>query len=365
VAGSGKIANNENMGNMNMMKFCKTLLTIVAFLLPGLNYAAAPIVIKFSYVTAPNTPKGKAAERFKRSVEMDTQGRVKIELYPDGKLFKDDDEMAALQRGAVEMLAPALSKFSPLGVSEFGLFDLPYIFPDKKTLYRVMDGDIGKRIFAKLAPKGMLGLAYWDNGFKQISANRAVIRVKDFKGLKIRIQASNKVLEAEMRALGAQPKVFSSGKQYAALKEGAADGAENTVSNFYTLKLYEVQKHLTLSNHSYLGYAVVVNKMFWDKLPPDIRTILEQNMKEATEYQRRIAQDENDAAVLRVMQATEIHTLPENIRQEWIKTLLPVHKEAEDIVGKENLSAIYAITAQTDKEERERKQKKSGGVSSR
>ena len=126
-----------------MMKFCKALLTIVAFLLPGLNYAADPIVIKFSYVTAPNTPKGKAAERFKRSVEMDTKGRVKIELYPDGKLYKDDDEMAALQSGAVQMLAPALSKFSPLGVSEFGLFDLPYIFPDKKTLYRVMDGDIG------------------------------------------------------------------------------------------------------------------------------------------------------------------------------------------------------------------------------
>ncbi len=219
-----------------------------------------------------------------------------------------------------------------------------------------MDGDIGKRIFAKLAPKGMLGLAYWDNGFKQISANRAVIRVKDFKGLKIRIQASNKILEAEMRTLGAQPKVFGASKQYAALKEGGADGAENTVSNFYTLKLYEVQKHLTLSNHSYLGYAVVVNKKFWDKLPPDIRTILEQNMKEATEYQRRIAQDENDAAVLRVMQATEIHTLPENIRQEWIKTLLPVHKEAEDIVGKENLNAIYAITAQLDKEDREHKQ---------
>jgi len=174
--------------------------------------------------------------------------------------------------------------------------------------------------------------------------------------LKIRIQASNKILEAEMRTLGAQPKVFGASKQYAALKEGGADGAENTVSNFYTLKLYEVQKHLTLSNHSYLGYAVVVNKKFWDNLPPDIRTILEQNMKEATEYQRRIAQDENDAAVLRVMQATEIHTLPENIRQEWIKTLLPVHKEAEDIVGKENLNAIYAITAQLDKEDREHKQ---------
>src|SRR5713226_4962486 len=358
MAGSGKITNEIIIiyVDMNMIKFSKALLTIVAFLLPGLNYAADPIVIKFSYVTAPNTPKGKAAETFKRSVEIDTQGRVKIELYPNGQLYKDNEEMGALQRGAVQMLAPALSKFSPLGVDEFGLFDLPYIFPNKKAVYRVMDSDVGKRIFAKLEPKGMLGLAYWDNGFKQISANRAVIRVKDFKGLKIRIQASNKILEAEMRTLGAQPKVFGASKQYAALKEGGADGAENTVSNFYTLKLYEVQKHLTLSNHSYLGYAVVVNKKFWDNLPPDIRTILEQDMKEATEYQRRIAQDENDAAVLRVMQATEIHTLPENIRQEWIKTLLPVHKEAEDIVGKENLNAIYAITAQLDKEDREHKQ---------
>jgi C4-dicarboxylate-binding protein DctP len=338
------------------MKFCKALLTIVALVVSGLNYAADPIVIKFSYVTAPNTPKGKAAERFKRSVEADTQGRVQIQLYPDGKLYKDDDEMAALQSGAVQMLAPALSKFSPLGVREFGLFDLPYIFPDKKTLYRVMDGDIGKRIFAKLASKGMLGLAYWDNGFKQISSNKEVIKVKDLKGLKIRIQASNKILEAQMRALGAGSKVFGASKQYAALKEGEVDGAENTVSNFYTLKLYEVQKHLTLSNHSYLGYAVVANKKFWDNLPSDIRTILEQDMKEATEYQRKIAQDENDAAVLRVMQATEIHTLTADIRQEWIKALLPVHKEVEDIVGKDNLSAIYAMAEQMDKEGRERKQ---------
>jgi len=341
---------------MNMIKFSKALLTIVAFLLPGLNYAADPIVIKFSYVTAPNTPKGKAAETFKRSVEIDTQGRVKIELYPNGQLYKDNEEMGALQRGAVQMLAPALSKFSPLGVDEFGLFDLPYIFPNKKAVYRVMDSDVGKRIFAKLEPKGMLGLAYWDNGFKQVSANKAIIRVKDFKGLKMRIQASNKVLEAQMRILGAKPKIFSADQQYKALKEGAADGAENTVSNFYTLKLYEVQKHLTLSNHSYLGYAVVVNKKFWEKLPRDIRTILEQDMKAATEYQREIAQYENDQALIQVMRATEIEVLPEDIRREWTKALLPVHKEVENIVGKDNLRAIYAITAQLDKEEREHKE---------
>ncbi len=317
---------------------------------------AAPIVIKFSHVVAPNTPKGKAAEKFKRLAEEDTQGRVKVEVYPNGELFKDKDEIEALQRGDVQMLAPGLSKFGAIGVKGFELFDLPYIFPSKEILYRVTDGAVGKRLLAKAEPKGLLGLAFWDNGFKQISSTKEILQVKDFRGQKLRISSSNDVLRATMKTLGAEPKIVAFNDQYAALQNGMVDGTENSISNFYTQKLYEVQKHLTLSNHSYAGNVVLVNKRFWEALPKDIRLILEQNIKEATEYQRMIAQNESDEALIRLVNKIEIHILPENVRREWINALLPVHKQYEDLVGKENLQEIYAIAAQVEKEEREHKE---------
>lgn len=316
---------------------------------PG--HAAEPIVIKFSHVVAPNTPKGKAADYFKRLAEERTQGRVKVEVYPNSQLYKDREEMEALQLGAVQMLAPSLSKFGPLGVREFEVFDLPYIFPNKETLYRTMDGEIGKKLFAKLESKGILGLAYWDNGFKQMSANRPLRTVDDFKGLKMRIQSS-KVLEAQMKALGANPQVMAFSEVYTALQQGVVDGTENPVSNFYTQKMHEVQKHLTISDHGYLGYAVIVNKRFWEGLPRDIRATLEQAMKEATEYERDIAQKENDEALAKVRAAgtTEIYVLPLEGRMAWHKVLLPVHDQFMDVIGRDIVHGIYAIAAQVEKE---------------
>ena len=160
--------------------------------------AAQPIIVKFSHVVANDTPKGKAAERFKQLAEKYTGARVKVELYPNSQLYKDREELEALQRGAVQMLAPSVSKFGPLGVREFELFDLPYLIADAETVDRVTDGEIGRNLFAKLEPKGLRGLAYWDNGFKQFSANRPLRKPEDFRGLKMRIQSS-KVLEATMR----------------------------------------------------------------------------------------------------------------------------------------------------------------------
>jgi C4-dicarboxylate-binding protein DctP len=314
-------------------------------------WAAEPIVIKFSHVVAPNTPKGKAAQRFKELVEERTKGRVKVEVYPNSQLYKDREEMEALQLGAVQMLAPSLSKFGPLGVREFEVFDLPYIFPNKETLYRTMDGEIGRKLFAKLESKGILGLAYWDNGFKQMSANRPLRTVDDFKGLKMRIQSS-KVLEAQMRALGANPQVMAFSEVYTALQQGVVDGTENPVSNFYTQKMHEVQKHLTISDHGYLGYAVIVNKKFWEGLPADIRATLEQAMRETTEYEREIAQKENDEALAKVRAAgtTEIYVLPLEGRRAWHKVLLPVHDQFMDVIGRDIIHGIYAIAAQVEKE---------------
>ncbi len=302
---------------------------------------------------APATPKGKAADKFKELAERYTNGAVRVEVYPNSQLYKDREEMEALQLGAVQMLAPSLSKFGPMGVRDFEVFDLPYIFPNKATLYRVMDGDIGARLFAKLEAKGIKGLAFWDNGFKQMSANRPLKSVEDFKGLKMRIQSS-KVLDAQMRALGANPQVMAFSEVYTGLQQGVVDGTENPMSNLYTQKMHEVQKHLTLSDHGYLGYAVIVNKAFWDGLKPDIRAQLEKAMKEATAYERKIAQEENDDALAKVKAAgtTEIYILPNEGRRVWQKALLPVHEQFADVVGKDTIQAIYRTAAAVEKEEK-------------
>ena len=309
-------------------------------------YAQAPIVIKFSHVVATDTPKGQAAERFKQLAEKATNGKVKVELYPNSQLYKDKEELEALQLGAVQMLAPSLAKFGPLGVKEFEAFDLPYIFPTKTALYNVTEGEIGKSLLKKLEPKGITGLAYWDNGFKVMSANKPLHHPADFKGLKMRIQSS-KVLDAQMRALGANPQVLAFSEVYQALQTGVVDGTENPPSNMYTQKMHEVQKHVTVSNHGYLGYAVIVNKKFWDGLPPDIRTQLEKAMREATTFEKAIAQRDNDQALDAIKKAgkTQIYTLTVQEQAEWRRALAPVQKTMEARIGKELISAINKESA--------------------
>ena len=315
------------------------------------SQAADPVVIKFSHVVAPDTPKGRAADYFKKLAEERAKGRVKVEVYPNSQLYKDREEMEALQIGAVQMLAPSLAKFGPLGVRSFELFDLPYIFPNKETLYRVMDGDIGKKLFGLLDAKGITGLGFWDNGFKQMSANKPLHSVDDFKGLKLRIQSS-KVLEAQMKALGANPQVMAFSEVYSALQQGVVDGTENPMSNLYTQKMHEVQKHLTLSDHGYLGYAVIVNKKFWDDLPADLRAILDKAMQETTVFERKIAQEENDEALAKVKAAgtTQIYVLPYRDRVVWQQALLPVHKEFEEKIGRDLIQAAYLTAAAIEKE---------------
>ena len=270
----------------------RSALIAALMLLPALMTEAAaqsPIVIKFSHVVAKDTPKGKAADKFKELAEAATKGKVKIEVYPNSTLYKDKEELEALQLGAVQMLAPSMAKFGPLGVKEFELFDLPYLFSDRASLERVTHGQIGRDLFKKLEGKGLTGLAYWDNGFKVMASNRPMHLPTDMKGLKLRIQAS-KVLDEQMRVLGANPQVMAFSEVYQALQTGVVDGVENVPSNLYTQKMHEVQKHLTVTNHGYIGYAVIVNKKFWDKLPADIRAQLEGAMKQATTYANQIAQ---------------------------------------------------------------------------
>jgi C4-dicarboxylate-binding protein DctP len=328
-----------------MKRFAFALAATLAFTAFGFSASADPIVIKFSHVVAPDTPKGKGAEKFRELADKYTSGAVKVEVYPNSQLYKDKEELEALQLGAVQMLAPSLAKFGPLGVKEFEVFDLPYIFADKTALRKVTDGEIGKQLFAKLEDKGIKGLAYWDNGFKIMSANVSLNVPDDFLGLKMRIQSS-KVLEAEMKALGAVPQVMAFSEVYQALQTGVVDGTENPPSNMYTQKMHEVQKHATISNHGYLGYAVIVNKKFWDDLPEDVRGNLEKALTEATIYANEIAQAENDKALaaMKASGKTEFHELTPEERAQWIAALKPVHEEMAARVGKDLIQAVYAAT---------------------
>ena len=321
---------------------------VMAATLAALSSAApaqAPIVIKFSHVVAIDTPKGKAADYFKKLAEERTKGRVKIEVYPNSSLYKDKEEMEALQIGAVQMLAPSLAKFGPLGAKEFEVFDLPFVFDNTAELHKVTQGPVGQSLLKKLESKGIIGLAYWDNGFKVMSANKPLRTPADFKGLKMRIQSS-KVLDQQMRDLGAIPQVMAFSEVYQALQTGVVDGTENPPSNLYTQKMHEVQKFVTVSDHGYLGYAVIVNKKFWEGLPADIRKTLEGAMKDATTYANDIAKKENDDALegVRKTGKTQILTLTADERKAWKKALAGVHREQQSRIGKETLDAVYQAT---------------------
>ena len=313
------------------------------FVAPSAAMAQAPIVIKFSHVVAADTPKGKGAVKFQELAEKYTNGKVKIEVYHNSTLYKDKEELEALQIGAVQMLAPSNSKFGPIGIKEFEVFDLPYILPNLAALRKVTDGPIGQRLLKLLDSKGMTGLAYWDNGFKQMTANKPLHVPADYKGLKFRIQSS-KVLEAQFRALGAVPQVTAFSEVYQSLQTGVVDGQENTASNIYTQKMHEVQKYLMMTNHGYIGYVVVVNKKFWDGLPADIRTELEKAMKEATLFANESSEKENAQALEEIKKEGKtqfiIPTAEENVQMR--KAMEPIYADMGARVGKSLIDEVIA-----------------------
>ena len=328
-----------------MRKLIMAAASVAALAFAGPASAQSPIIIKFSHVVASNTPKGAAADKFKELAEKYTDGKVKIEVYPNSTLYKDKEELEALQLGAVQMLAPSNSKFGPIGGREFEVFELPYILPDLVTLRKVTDGPLGARLLKLLEPKGMTGLAYWDNGFKQMSANKKLITPEDYKGLKFRIQSS-KVLEAQFRALGAIPQVMAFSDVYQALQTGVVDGQENTWSNIYTQKMHEVQKYATVTNHGYIGYIVVVNKKFWDGLPADIRTQLEKAMAEATAFGNGQSAKENEDALAEIRKAgkTEVDTLTPEQDAAMRKAMEPVYKDVAGRVGQPLIDEFIKVT---------------------
>jgi C4-dicarboxylate-binding protein DctP len=303
--------------------------------------AQSPIIIKFSHVVANDTPKGKGALKFKELAEKYTNGKVKVEVYPNSQLFKDKEEMDALQLGSVQMLAPSTAKFAPLGAKEFEALDLPWLFKDDATYAKAMKGPVGKYLFSKLEPKGIHGLAYWDNGFHMVSANRPLLNPSDFQGLKVRISGS-KIADQYFRGMGAIPQIMAFSEVYQALQTGVVDSCENTPSNYLTQKFDEVQKDITVSNHAHLQYAVIVNSKFWAGLPADIRGELEKAMNEATDYTNSIAHTENVDALADIKKkgkATLHYLTPDQIVA-WRKAMAPTYAWAKGRVGQEVLDVL-------------------------
>jgi len=303
--------------------------------------AQSPIIIKFSHVVANDTPKGKGALRFKELAEKYTDGKVKIEIYPNSSLYKDKEEIEALQLGSVQMLAPSTAKFAPLGIKEFEALDLPWLFKDEATYSNAMKGTLGKWLFQKLETKGITGLAYWDNGFHMVSSNRPLMKPEDFKGLKFRISGS-KIADQYFRLMGSIPQIMAFSEVYQALQTGVVDGCENTASNYLTQKFYEVQKDITVSYHAHLQYAVIVNSKFWSGLPPDIRTQLDKAMADATDYTNQIAHQENEDALAEIKKTgkTTLHYLTDADRKAWQEAMQPTYKWAKGRVGQEVLDLV-------------------------
>ena len=325
-----------------MMNRCMNALCLVASLAAmGSAGAQQPILIKFSHVVATGTPKGQAAEKFKQLAEERTKGRVKVEIYPNSQLYKDKEELEALQLGAVQMLAPITSKFGPMGLKEFEALDMPYLFNSEEALHKVTRGPIGDGLLKKLDSKGMKGLAFWDNGFRVMSANKPIHVPTDMKGLKIRINSS-KVNEAIIRSVGALPQTMAFSEVYQALQSGVVDGTDGNLSNLYTQRQYEVQKHVTITNHTYSGYAVIANKKFWDGLPPDIRTTLEGAMKDASTFNEQIAKKDAETALagIRASGKTTVYVPTPSERQAWISAMQPIQQEMAVRVGKDVIEAM-------------------------
>ncbi|MDD2845804.1 MAG: DctP family TRAP transporter solute-binding subunit [Rhodoferax sp.] len=279
-------------------------------LLTGLAAAATPavppVLVRFSHVVAPDTPKGQMVQHFQALVAQRSNGRIRVEVYPDSQLYGDHDEIEALQLGAVEILAPSLSKFSAMGVHGLEVFDLPFLFQNLQQIRCVTHGAIGQQLLEDLSNHRMVGLGFLDNGFKQMSARKPLQNPADFKGLRLRIQAS-RVLAAQMRALGAYPVVLPFGETQRALASGVVDGTENPLSNFLTQGLAAMQPAVTLTDHGYLGYAVVANPRFWAHLSTPDRDLLQRALSEALEHGNRISATLNAQALAALQQSTRVH----------------------------------------------------------
>ena len=308
----------------------------------SLALAADPVVIKFSHVVAEQTPKGQGALLFKKLVEERLPGKVKVDVYPNSSLFGDGKEMEALLSGDVQMIAPSLAKFEQY-TPKLQLFDLPFLFNDISAVDRFQRSPDGQGLLKAMESKNITGLAYWHNGMKQLSANKALREPGDARGLKFRVQASA-VLEEQFKAVRANPRKMSFAEVYQGLQTGVVNGAENPYSNIYSQKMHEVQKFITESDHGLLDYMLITNTKFWTGLPPDIKTELDKIIVEVTTQVNKDAEKLNQDAKQNIINAktTEIITLTPEQRGKWREAMKPVWKKFEGDIGADLIKAAEA-----------------------
>jgi C4-dicarboxylate-binding protein DctP len=299
-------------------------------------------VIKFPHVTAPATPKGQTAERFKQLAEERFPGRVRVEVYPSAQLMEDSESLEALAFGEIQMIAVSFSVFDRL-TSKFQVFDLPFLFPSLTAVERFQASPVGGALLGALEDRDMLGLAFWHNGMKQITGPRPLVHPADAAGLKFRVQESD-LLQAEVEAVGGSPQKLPFGEVYQALQTGTVDAQENTWSNIYSSKFYEVQAYMSETNHGYIGYFVAVNKRFWESLPMDLRMGLEQTLAEVTQWGNARSAEINDEAKRKILESgrSEIITLTAEQLAEWQAAMQPVWDRFRGSIGAEIVDAALA-----------------------
>ena len=323
----------------------KLLAAVAAITLFGWAASAAaddPIVIKFSHVVAEETPKGQAALKFNALAEAKLPGKVLVEVYPASQLFGDGKEMEALLHGDVQLIAPSLSKFDRF-TRKLQVFDLPFLFDDIAAVDRFQQSEIGLDLLHSMRDNGIEGLAYWHNGMKQLSADKELRVPADAAGLRFRIPSSD-VLQAQFEALGADPLRMMFSEVYQALRGGAVDGQENTWSNIYAHRFYEVQAAISETNHGVVEYMVVTNAAWWAGLPDDVRGGLAAAMAEATAYGNGIANRLNEEAKAKIAAAGQAKILtltPEELAQ-WRAAMQPVWDKFSPDIGHALIAAALA-----------------------
>jgi C4-dicarboxylate-binding protein DctP len=303
--------------------------------------AAAPIVIKFSHVVAENTPKGQMANKFKELVEQRLGDKVVVEVYPNSQLFGDNKVLQAMLLGDVQLAAPSLSKFQSF-TRKLQLYDLPFLFKDMDAVERFQQSAAGQELLNSIQKKGLVGLGYIHNGMKQLSSSQPLRVPADAAGLKFRIMTSD-VLAAQFEAVDAQPLKKPFSEVFTLLQTKAIDGQENTWSNIYSKKFFEVQPYITESNHGLLDYMVVTSAEFWMDLPDDIRTEVKKALDEAIVFGNDVAAKKaiNDRQRIADSGRSEIITLKPEQRAQWVEVMKPVWKQFEDEIGKDLIDAAY------------------------
>ena len=297
------------------------------------------VVIKFSHVTNTDKhPKGIAATLLEKRVNEEMNGKACMQVFPNSTLYDDNKVLEAILNGDVQMAAPSLSKFEKF-TKKFRIFDLPFVFKDINAVDKFQNSPDGEKLKGSMKRRKLLGLAFWHNGMKQMSANKPLLLPADAKDLKFRVQASD-VLVAQFEQLGASPQKMSFKEVYGGLQTKVIDGQENTWSNIYGKKFFEVQDGTTETNHGVIDYLVVTSTKWWDSLADDVRTQLSGILKEVTETRNAESTKVNDTNKENIIKAGGVvRTLTDEQRQAWVDAMKPVWKKFEKDIGEELMSA--------------------------